>query len=223
VAIEEQFYLVWPLLFVMVRTRWQWLIFVAVIAGSSAFRAAHHNKPLVLYYHTFAVISDMAVGGLAAYLALHSRHFLGFWKRLSRWTILGGYTAGVLLLMHPGAIGAVTTKPLDAAFGRMLSALFFAFVILEQNYSDHSCVKLVRWRTGTAIGKYTYGLYLLHPLAITAVTGVARACGWGNPEADPWLRLGSGTTALVLSLLMATASYRWFERPFLAAKDAFRR
>ncbi len=46
-------------------------------------------------------------------------------------------------------------------------SLFFIFIVLEQNYARRSPLKMSRLKIISRLGVYTYGLYLLHPIALT--------------------------------------------------------
>src|SRR5258705_2482475 len=59
VAIEEQFYLVWPLLFFIVPSKHYHYIFIFIILISVLYRATHINGLVDL--HSLGVISDMAI------------------------------------------------------------------------------------------------------------------------------------------------------------------
>jgi len=62
VAIEEQFYLFWPLLMILFR-RNRMILFLLVIIGSTIFRYIHADNNLYMVFHTFSVVSDLAMGG----------------------------------------------------------------------------------------------------------------------------------------------------------------
>ena len=68
VSIEEQFYLFWPLLFVVAPKRYWLLNILLIIFGSLFFRIAHAQDKIVLYFHTISVLTDLGIGGLFAYL-----------------------------------------------------------------------------------------------------------------------------------------------------------
>ena len=64
IAIEEQFYLFWPLLFfVLPKRAWVYGI-VALVLVSIIFRIMNNDQEYVLYFHTLAVLFDLAFGGL---------------------------------------------------------------------------------------------------------------------------------------------------------------
>ena len=60
------------------------------------------------------------------------------------------------------------------------------------------------------IGRRAYGIYLLHPLAVAVVHLHSRLPAF-------W----SAMIAVVATLVMAGASFRWVEAPFLRRKDRF--
>jgi peptidoglycan/LPS O-acetylase OafA/YrhL len=71
----------------------------------------------------------------------------------------------------------------------------------------------------TKWGKYTYGLYCLHPIAISMVIILLQKLGmlqsyWQLPVIVMPL-------ALVFSLLMSYVSYQYFEKFFLRLKEKF--
>lgn len=218
VAIEEQFYVLWPLLFVACRPRRLPLALLGIIAVSWLFRYANAGNRMAAYYHTLAVISDMAVGALLAWLVFRSERFRAAVRELPRAAIGAAYVGGLLLAVYAyERVGA----PVAFASHRLVFSLLFAFVIAEQCYARHSLLKMERLRAVTRLGRYTYGLYLLHPIAITVVLGAARAAHADAPTVTGYLLRGSAS--LLLTLLLAWLSYRFYERPFLALKTRFLR
>jgi peptidoglycan/LPS O-acetylase OafA/YrhL len=222
IAIEEQFYLAWPLLLGLTG-RFRRFVFPVIIGLSAAFRMLHCDDPLVLYFHTFSVISDMAVGGAAAWLVSRSPGFVMTVERLPQWLIGTLYVAGVSLVAWHEAIGRLMPPPVAAVLIRIALSSFFAFVVLEQNYARRSLFKAGRLRLATALGLYTYGLYLLHPLAIQAARVLVRPPGDPALSTALGLNLARGTIALPIALAMGIASYHLFERPFLDLKRRFSR
>src|SRR2546421_4616713 len=72
VAVEEQFYLTWPLILSVVPFRYYKFVFPVIMLFSLVFRAFHsgfdEHEYAIRYFHTFSLIGDMALGGLFAYL-----------------------------------------------------------------------------------------------------------------------------------------------------------
>jgi peptidoglycan/LPS O-acetylase OafA/YrhL len=67
IAVEEQFYLIWPVILYFVPVKKYWIVFISFILGSLLFRT-FNDDPVIYYFHTLSCISDMAVGGFGAWL-----------------------------------------------------------------------------------------------------------------------------------------------------------
>src|SRR5262249_16243493 len=149
-------------------------IFLVVIAVSTAFRFINAEDGMVLYFHSLSVMSDLAIGGLGAYLALSHEGIKKFFRGLSPFWIMVIYAAGSVLLFTHSAQQFPHDYPLLVAGERLGWGLLFLFAILEQNYGERSLVKLSWCRWLTELGKYTYGIYMLHPLGIQSCSVALR-------------------------------------------------
>ncbi|MEO8358608.1 MAG: acyltransferase [Vicinamibacteria bacterium] len=211
VAVEEQFYLAWPLLLAAVSFGRELWILLAVLAGSVAFRAVETNT-FVLTFHTFGMVGDMAIGGLAAYAALNSRRFLAFVTSLSRPAIWAIYVAAA-------AVFSLDFRDTLGPFDRLGPALVFALIILEQNYAQASLFKMGTHSTLSRLGRWTYGMYCLHMVGNVAAIQVARLLGFAGYLSNVLILVP--LTSLCLTIGMAGLSYEFFERPFLRFKRRF--
>ncbi|RPD48297.1 acyltransferase [Hymenobacter sediminis] len=215
VAIEEQFYLLWPLLFVLVPRRHYPVAMGLVILTSTGFRFLHRTDHATLYFHTLSVASDLAMGGLASWYCLHSSQFLTTIKRLPKALIIGVYVLGFAHLVFRDTL---YNTPDTVAFSRLVHCVFFLFIILEQNFAENSPVKLSRFRLVSRVGKYTYGLYLLHPIAIQITDLTMRLGAISSAFLSGLIYVVS---AALLSFLLAYCSYHYLEAPFLKLKHRF--
>lgn len=216
VSVEEQFYLVWPLMVAaMPQRRLGWL-FAGVILLSLCFRILHCHEPLVLGFHTVAVIGDMAIGGGVAWLCFRDERLKNAVAQLPRWGIAAGYGIGLLLIYANLTFGNI---PEFEALERPVLALFFAFVLLEQNYAQHSFLKMSQLRFCTYWGVYTYGLYCLHYLALLASIQLMRRLGLNNSVLG--VVVGDNTVGLLIALLGSWLSFTYYEKPFLKLKNRF--
>jgi peptidoglycan/LPS O-acetylase OafA/YrhL len=157
-AIEEQFYMVLPLLcIVLLRSGRRVVGLVAALgaAASAWFAWAGRDRPS-MYFHSLARVGELLIGVvLAVVLPVALRRFGG---RLRRWLPIAGYLALAALL---------------AVFARVLTPqpIFVAAL---------ACVvvagrpRVLGWTPLVRIGVYSYGLYLWHPLTavITHVLAV---------------------------------------------------
>jgi len=226
IAIEEQFYLVWPQLFSRLSRSSFKRIFWSIIVASIGFRVVHRNEPMVLSVHTLSVMSDFAVGGLLAYGAVKSGTPQRWVGSLGLRQIVLFYLVAITLLLLRDVVYAPTSsyllqrlQSLLTIFRRLILSVSFAFIIAEQNWAVNSPLKLSRLRLLSNLGRYTYGLYLLHPLALCA------AARWVGVPAEGSVSFPSGVVrgilGLVLTLVLSISSYHLFEMPFLRFKKRF--
>lgn len=215
IAVEEQFYLVWPALLAIAPLRWYPLCFGAVIVQSLVVRGLHAS-PAFNYDHTLSCIGDMAAGALAAW----SGYQRAAQERLAQltsmaWMPVYAAFAGVLLGYHAleGAhlVGLVATRTLFAAL--------VALILLHQCFGAHGPLLLPRAGVLGHLGRISYGLYCLHTIGLLAAIQLLRMAGL---DRHLWqILLLQPSVALFLSILLATASHRLLEQPFLRLKDRF--
>lgn len=217
VAIEEQFYLVWPLLFLFFPKRQYVHVLLATILFATTFRYLHREDSATLYFHTISVSSDLAIGGLVAHFTLFSTKFIEFFESIRTKYIAITYIFGVMILANQSYLIPVF-KGYIIDF-RIISAVFFAFIIAEQNLSKHSIIKYGRFRIISKLGKYTYSFYLLHPVGIQITVILFRILKIITPNlAQEFLYT---LLSLIFSLLLSFASFNYLERPFLLLKRRF--
>jgi peptidoglycan/LPS O-acetylase OafA/YrhL len=220
VAVEEQFYLTWPLFFAFVPRRFYSLIFISIISLSLVFRYFHiHDKPVMLY-HSFIVCADLAIGGLCAYYAFNYKKFTLFFVNLRKNAIISLYFLGFLWLFFIPDLSKKNDVLLF--FSRFINTLFFAFIILEQNYAQQSFYKFSNLKTLTFWGKYTYGLYLLHNIVLLFIfIALGPKLLNINYEAYFLPNFMVCLVGLVMSMVISYVSYEYFEKRFLTLKERF--
>ena len=81
---------------------------------------------------------------------------------------------------------------------------------------DHVLAPLLKWKPIERIGVVSYGIYLFHLFAISAAAAILRRMPFEIPGA--WLVL-----SMALAWGAAEISFRFFEMPFLKAKERFAR
>ncbi|UOQ66460.1 acyltransferase family protein [Hymenobacter volaticus] len=213
VAVEEQFYLVWPILLMFLFRRWRPGAFLLIMAASFWFRFTHQANFFLTYRHTFAVMSDMAMGGGAGWLCFRYPAFRQFIAGWSRWTITGIYVLGLLTLgpqkFLPSAVKAVTDQHITQSF-------FFVLVILEQNYATRSWFKIKNIPFLTYWGTFTYGFYCLHSIVLELLALSSHQLHIPSTPLNTVIRVA---IALPLSAGLAWLSYTYFEKYFLLLKN----
>jgi peptidoglycan/LPS O-acetylase OafA/YrhL len=214
ISVEEQFYLLLPLLMILVSIRYLPYLLGFIIIASVIFRGLHYQEPSVLFHHSLSASFDIALGGLAAWLMYFSTKARNVIASLSRNFILGVYaTFCGLILFQDYIFGSA-----QLIFSLFLFQLFAVFILLEQNYADLSFFKIGNVGWVTKLGKYAFGFYCYHISCIRFVEVIAAKYGvrggFGEVVVVPAL-------ALLVTLLVGIASYQLVEVHFLKLKKKF--
>lgn len=164
VSVEEQFYLFLFLvlgILPFLRNRKALLIyFLSIIAINIIFRAINHSDERVIYFHSFSVMSDLAIGGLLAFVVAMKKHL--FIHKLSRVQIIVIYTLGIAMLLFSRQIFQGYLVSIE----RIFQSVFFAFVLLDQMFSEHSWFKADKLPGFYYSGNLTYAFYMFHCVSL---------------------------------------------------------
>ncbi|HON18970.1 MAG TPA: acyltransferase [Salinivirgaceae bacterium] len=216
VAIEEQFYLLWPVVLYFFPIKRYWVPFTIIITTSLIFRF-FNNDLLVHELHTLSCIGDMTIGAFGAWAVSTSDSFLSKIENLSRFKILLIYISFLIVYLFRADL--LLSNEFIRVLERSFIAIIILFIILEQNYSHKSFFKLSRFPFLSNLGKITYGLYCLHFLGILTVLTITNLLGWNQ---HLWQVIILETSlSLLLSILISHLSYKYYESPFLRLKDRF--
>lgn len=206
-SVEEYFYLVWPLLLVVL-LRWvgrrRAVIAVAAVSAIAiAYRLAAGFSDWSLeriYYAADTRAEQLLIGCLLAVVMIDRTFVPPMWV-----TMLGAAALCIFVV-----VPADTTASLYRHGGSTILALITATVIA--GVVTHPMSRFGRFlslRPLTWLGKRSYGVYLWH-LPIIALVGRAL------PESVPTLPI-----VLVTTLVVAAFSFRYVEEPFLRMKGRF--
>jgi peptidoglycan/LPS O-acetylase OafA/YrhL len=211
VSIEEQFYIAWFLLLLLIpafrRGKGFLIYFLVLIVLSLSFRMYFSGEERIIYYHTLSVMSDMAIGGICAVLCFNN-YLINKIKTLSKIWIYIIYGIGILTVLFskqllPGSLLVVE---------RLCIGFFFAFVILEQVYAENSFFKADKVKGFYKLGNISYGLYMYHCIVIFYVQLLFQKMEWNTGVIGFLLFLVS---SLLLTVGISYLSYRFIELPFL--------
>ncbi len=224
-AVEEQFYLVWPLL-IRSRTPEQCFRFcVGISVVSLVLRcvlAWSGTSDTAIYENSFCRMDALAMGGAAAAAlrmpswkdripAMHDRFlFWSFLMTMAGLVITRGFWKGTLV---------------GETIGYTIVSLMFVLLLVAAAGADATrstgWSAALRWRPLRAMGKYSYAIYVFHkplhdyvgkPLVIALIPDVKQSV------------LLSAIYVVVVSVVtfaMAFVSWHLFEKQFLNLKTRF--
>lgn len=212
-SVEEQFYLVWPLLFLLAAGLiWWWhrqhalsakhsdtlLIWVlgAVTAASLAWSIIDTRlDPTVAYFSTFTRAWEFAVGGLLTFVPGLSAEA----SRRSQQLHAAGRWVGLLIILFTAVrFTADLAFPSYTAALPVLGALLVIWGGMPRTWWALNPV--VRFRPVQRLGDWSYSLYLWHwPVAILAAYALGRTPGSETTSscwsaASPWPGLPSASS-----------------------------
>lgn len=214
-AIEEQFYLTFPLLVALLDRRRLTIMLLAILVISPVIRTTTMliapEQERVQYLFTLCRLDTIAIGCLLAIFLRGldlERHRV--WLR----------KAGIGILIGAAIIGLISGLDRTTSFGRIFGYSIVALgcgamVMLAMLVRDQRSSAPLRAAWLRYFGKLCFGLYLLHRPADTFVSAVAARAGIDG--AALWLIPLKISGALVL----ATISWRLLEQPILSLKSVF--
>lgn len=211
-AVEQQFYLAWPLAVMFAPRRWLERLMLALVALAPATRMA-------LYVAGFREFSQFNVLPLASFDSLGFGALVALWMRMPaeqarpRWSALSVC-----------AVVATVAFVANCAFGRLPAnmeqsfyAVIFAWLVGASSRQQLGGLagKLLESRPLVALGIVSYGVYVYHVFG-------PRFVGAGLRAIDAPSVLHSGVPLFLLSaiLTLAAACLSWFlmERPIIRSR-----
>ncbi|MBE7368200.1 acyltransferase family protein [Ramlibacter pallidus] len=197
-AVEEHFYLFWPLAF-LAGPRFAFVVLLVVVAVCQGmlwtgvlapFEATHDPSRW-----TLPGVLPIAVGGIAAFYVESSLSKAAFVTRAR-------------LVVLAVACAVVYFERLTATWYAAIACILL-FVYYNQ---DGVLTRLLEWRPLAFLGTISYGLYVWQ--GVLGGNGAYREF----PNFPPPLEIG-----LLLTFVVAPVSYYCFERPIMRLKKRFRR
>lgn len=215
-AMEEQFYLVWPTIekYLCLRSR-IFIVFIVFIVSEMCnfgvfngwldevyeFSGAH-LKPMFLITFT-----PIIVGVSLAYM-LHDQRGYALLARFLRWrySVLG--ITGLIVVVCEMAPESLQGWP--KLIIHLLMGLLLASVVIRE---DHCVAGLLNQRWISYVGSISYGVYLYHTIVIGIIAGIYAKFGYPEQEAMLTFLL-----AVFFSIAIAHFSFQYLEKPFLRLK-----
>lgn len=218
VGVEEQFYLLWPLLMLWAINKKKVVpmllgvitvylgIKSVVVWNYATDMSSVANEKIWLFWDHFS-IDCMAIGGIGAYLLFYNK------QRVLR-ILFNKYLQIGLYVTLAGITVKGVTLPW---FTNELYAIIFLVVILNLAANKKSVLNL-EYKWMNYLGKTTYGMYMYHNLVLIVVLKVILM--YNLMDTNSW---AGGITyhaiSLGITILLSILSYEYFEKPFLGIKQ----
>jgi peptidoglycan/LPS O-acetylase OafA/YrhL len=179
-------------------------------------------SPLTIHVTTICRADSFMLGGALALLFRSPN-----WERVMNWAPWGFVAA---MAIFAGGNTIVNTRFIDAPRQGMVWSEGMSYTLLAIGYAS-----LIAWslKAGSVcswifrrgwlrfLGKYSYGLYVLHVLVLSAIALPLRAALLGATHNKAAAVVGAGLTCFAISIVAAYASYHLYEKHFLNLKHRF--
>jgi len=201
IAVEEQFYLLGPIVFSMLSKRKITLLLVVYIALSPILRLILlYKTDIDIWRFTPTRIDGICVGLLLSIFLSSRTNLLFVEKRIQYFKY-----AGLLLLIS--LIPSIIFFPgyLWESFGHSLVVLAFGcslLVVQVQSFSGHS-INFLRWSILRYLGVRCYSIYLFHTFFVFIATAISN---------NFYINI---IIEIILILLFAILSWRYIESPLI--------
>ena len=216
-AVEEQFYWLWPLVILIAGSRTLRVIVVACVIGAPITRLV----TLLVTANSFVMVAtlpaqvDALAVGAALALAERAGVARGILRTWATVAIVGGAALLVLLVATGGGLDAFAetrtwgTAPVNALLLTAFAALFGGVVTLTA-FEGGRALRILEWRPLVHIGRISYGLYIYNPLGLLIASLVITPFDPSAAESVVAIALGTA-----LTYVLALISWRYMETPLL--------
>lgn len=212
VSVEEQFYLIFPILLMYLGVKRIKLLAVVFLTAAFLMRLLlffNEASPAAIACNTVARLDSIAIGILLAVL-IHENRLKPIKNRLFRYLMISAGIAGLLFsakFLDWSGVAALFLYPIGAVSSGLI---LWGFIV-------NNPLKMKKFASLVYLGKISYGLYVFHLMA-TRIAVLAFVYFSINQNYFTSWRFFSG---LVITILIAIVSYQLLEKPFLKMKDRF--
>jgi peptidoglycan/LPS O-acetylase OafA/YrhL len=222
-AVEEQFYLVWPwLLLVFKSCRAKVIVISLLLLGILAARTMMWMYQIRDFnyfgFYTFTRADGLFIGSLLAVIMYRRGSVL---KEYS--TVIVFVLAALNFIFFFINKAYQFTFPYLAIVGYTTFAVMFALLIHEAVAGGSRLLKqLLKFPVLIFFGKYSYGLYIWHwPIYLLMHRNVAEFIGRWTSDQEV-VSIIAACLLTIIAIPVSVASYHLYEKPFLKLKKSFK-
>lgn len=207
IGTEEQFYLIWPLIFIfLIKRELRTMLMIIVLYIVIHYFLSFHNHTIyginvLAFWETFN-IDCMAIGGSIAYIEYKKLKISSFLKNKLVFFIT---VLSTIILVSQGINFGF--------FNLEIYAVLFAIIILNLACNPIFS-KTLEIKPFKFLGEISYGLYMYHPLCIVFSIKLLSMIGFLN-------NFSLYLSILFLTISISYLSYTFFEKPFLKLKNRY--
>ena len=212
-GVEEQFYLLWPVILLLVPRKGILLTILFFISVGIYFNTAKFNTPIDMHLMPFSHFHTLCGGALIAVLKLYYNSMFLFIAQIRYKLLIIAFISLLYFLFFTDL-----TKISLSFFQAITLAFFTSVLVLYHLFPFH--IKFTQNRFFSFllhIGKISYGLYLIHmpiPYFIRTISTKILP----NYQLHEYVVI---LISLILSFIAASISHKYFESFFIRLKDKF--
>lgn len=218
-AVEEQFYVFWPLIMILVPRQYLLKIIISTICIGPVFRLlmiafnfSNGNREYIL---TFACFDSLGLGALLAFFNQNQNEL----KQAKKYLCLFCFWLGFPLFV---AFKLISFTNIDnfivSSLEYTTASMLFVWLIERAARGFNGLTGLILELPGLVyLGKLSYGIYVYHLLVPYALYKILSHLGLPYPVWG-WKKF---VLSSVLTIIMAVLSWHFFEKPINALKHNF--
>jgi len=224
-AVEEHFYLVWPLVVRFIKGYWLLGFTALIVLGTPVLRGvcahAGMDPELQIYPYSFFRFDGLALGAILA-IWVRSRYY----SRSSAWAVAGlliGTSCLILVVGRPYGIMGTKTVAGTAFHYTQAQFIFAGLMALALAYRGSKFTAFLRCRPARITADLSYCIYLIHLTVGDFYYRLLHAVNF-----DDVARLGPVGSLLLRIVILVTVTFalaalskKFLEDPFLRLKRYF--
>lgn len=224
-AVEEQFYLLWPLIVYLVPRRFlAWLVGILFLCPAIVRNAILLTHPFtdslsqIFYSNSLSRVDALACGAAIALLMRSERWRTWLLRLCPLVAILSSSILGIIWVIQPE--GLRPAQPVVPSIGYSLLAICFGSVLVSSLAAaeTHPLVRFLNWSPLRKLGRISYGFYVYHlPIMFILRDRLPVEINNSYVAGDLLLMFCCGVLTLMVSLL----SWYCLEQPILKLKRYF--
>lgn len=225
-AVEEHFYLVWPLLVWALGAAASLRAILVVFVGQFAARNALYalgTPAEALHAWSFTHLDGIALGSALAIAWSDRSRYAGLLRaiRVQTWVSAPAWAALVAVASLDPVVWDTAYHPAMVTVGYTVCSLAFAGLLLNCLERDGPAARLFASKALRSCGRYSYAMYLLHFPVLSLATAAAGRFVPGEAAGGEALRLAVAAVSLAATYGLSALSWHVLEKRVLALKRFF--